>query len=175
MGRDGLVRDQRLDSRLRGNDGMGLSSRRSVTARAAAVRRGHDQNLATPTTTDPPHRRPALAGVVYIAERLCHSQCRSVPPDAARSGVLCVELRSPRPGELRREDGTNAFWPLTRSRFSYGQFTRLACREQGKLRPFACWAAWRDPFLFPLPLGEDRGEGDRSRCTLTLPSPKGRG
>ena len=118
-------------------------SRRSVTARAAAVRRGHDQNLATPTTTDPPHRHPALAGVVYIAERLCHSQCRSVPPDAARSGVLCAELRSPRPAGLRRGDGTNAFWPLTRSRSSCAQNTRIRGQESTRHSISACMASWR--------------------------------
>ncbi len=104
-------------------------SRRSVTVAAAAAKRGRAQGLATPTTTDPPRRHPARAGVSCTAALLRDRQRLSVPPDAARAGALCAGPRSPRPGELRRGDGTIASWLRTHSRSSYVQGTRIGGGE----------------------------------------------
>ncbi len=104
-------------------------SRRIVTGLAAAAKRGPVQALATPTTTDPLRRRPARSGVVCTAEPLGYPQCPSIPPGAARDGVLSAGPRSPLPGELRRGDETNASWLRTQSRSSYVQYTRMGGRE----------------------------------------------
>ncbi len=104
-------------------------SRRIVTGLAAAAKRGPVQALATPTTTDPLRRRPARSVVVCTAEPLGYPQCPSIPPGAARDGVLSAGPRSPLPGELRRGDETNASWLRTQSRSSYVQCTRMGGRE----------------------------------------------
>jgi hypothetical protein len=100
-------------------------SRRTVTARLAAVQRGRVQG-ATPTTTDRPHRHAAPSGVFCIVGNLWLSWCRSALPVAARSAAPCAQPQLPRHEAHHRGDGTSASWLRTLSHFSYVQCTRMS-------------------------------------------------
>jgi hypothetical protein len=97
-------------------------SRRSVTVAVDAVKQGRAQD-ATPTTIDPPHRHAAPSRVSYIPDPFRQPLNPWALLAVAQLVVLCARPRSLHPAGLRREDGTNAFWPQTLSRFSYVQCT----------------------------------------------------
>jgi len=99
-------------------------SRRSVTVPAVAAKQGRAQGRATPTTTDPHRLHAARAGVFCTAASLWYSWRRLTLPGAARAAGLFAQPRSPRRGELRRGDGTNASWLQMLLRSSHVQCTR---------------------------------------------------
>ena len=104
-------------------------SRRMLTGFVGAVKQDRSQD-ATPTTTDPPHRRGALSRVSYNLDWLSHFSKHWSLPAAAQSVVPSARLRSLRHEALRREDGTSVFWLRTPLRSSCVQCTIMAHDEQ---------------------------------------------
>ena len=100
-------------------------SRRTVTGRSAAAKRGRAQG-ATPTTTDLPRRHAAPSGVFCIVWSLWRFWCQLALPVSARFAAPCAQPRSPGHGEPHRGDGTSAFWLRTLSHASYVQCTRIS-------------------------------------------------
>ena len=106
-------------------------SRRTLTGRTAFWK-PHRDPAASPTTTGPLHRHAAFSKVSCIPERLWHALKRRALPAVVQPVALCVRPQLPHPEGLHRGDETSVFSLQMRSRFSYGQFTRLVAYEQGK-------------------------------------------
>jgi len=113
-------------------------SRRTLTVRTASWKQRPD-HAATTTTTDPLHRHAALSKVSCIPEQLWRSLKRRALPAAAQPVALCVRPQLPRPEGLHRGDETSVFSLQMRSRFSYGQLTRLVAFEQGERFSLPAW------------------------------------
>ena len=106
-------------------------SRRTLAVRTASWKQRRYQ-VARPTTTDLLHRHAAFSKVSCIPEQLWHSVKRAALRAAAQPVALYVRLQLPRPEGLHQAAETSVFSLQMRSRFSYGQFTRLVVFEQGK-------------------------------------------